>query len=538
MNRPIVDCSLALSQLSRQTNMLRVLHQTRSTQRSETRVAACHVVRVLFLAILLWGACSTLPYPVSAQDDVRKSVVKIHVTRQAPDLFRPWMRRTSQESSGTGVVIEGKRVLTNFHVVQYSREILVQGYQSADKIPATVIAQSPGMDLAILEVEDESFFDQRPGLDFAETLPAVKDTVNVYGYPVGGEQLSITEGIVSRIGFEQYYSMNSGLRLQVDAPLNPGNSGGPAMTSDQMVGLVFSKINKAENIGYLIPIEEIQLFLDDITDGNYDGKPRMFDDVQTVENDAIREKLGLQKGEGGVMVARPGSSDKSYPLHEWDTIRRIGNYAIDSDGKVKIEGDLRLSFRYLTSKLASDGKVPLDVLREGQEIKVEVPVRTEQELLMPPLNGQYPRYFIYGPLVFTAATQELGLMLLIDRRWTVFLTSHNSPLLARQFAPPAFEGEELVVAGYSMFPHRLTKGYSNPSFAVVSRVNGTDVKNLVHFVELLRDCQDEHIVFEFAGRGYEKLVFRRKEMDAATEQILEDNGIRHQYSEDLRAIWR
>ena len=146
-------------------------------------------------------------------------------------------------------------------------------------------------------------------MPFAEKLPAVRDTVNVYGYPTGGTELSVTEGIVSRIEFTHYHYFTMGLRIQVDAALNPGNSGGPAVSDGKLVGLVFSHIPSAQNIGYLIPVEEIRMFLEDIGDGKYDGKPRILDDFQTVENDALRKRLGLPKGITGMMVAEPYRND-------------------------------------------------------------------------------------------------------------------------------------------------------------------------------------------------------------------------------------
>src|SRR5206468_2368400 len=92
---------------------------------------------------------------------------------------------------------------------------------------------------------DESFFEKRGALPFAEALPRVKDNINVYGYPTGGSELSVTQGIVSRIEYTDYYYQTSGLRIQVDAALNFGNSGGPAVSDGKLVGLVFSLIQNA-----------------------------------------------------------------------------------------------------------------------------------------------------------------------------------------------------------------------------------------------------------------------------------------------------
>jgi hypothetical protein len=87
------------------------------------------------------------------------------------------------------------------------------------------------------------------------------------------------------------------------------------------------------------------------------------------------------------------------------------------------------------------------------------------------------------------------------------------------------------------FPHKLSKGYSIPAGHVVKTINGVAVKNLRHAVAVLRDAQGDFITIEFAGRGAEALVFPRKEMVAATEEILTDNGVRSQGSADTLAVW-
>src|SRR5690349_3105406 len=302
------------------------------------RMLAIRIYIGMAVAALLFAAA-----PAFAQDEVRDLVVKIHTTRRDPDLTRPWTKQNPVNVSGSGIVIQGKRILTNAHVVQNASQIYVQPNQSAEKLAAHVVVIAEPIDLAILSVEDESFFDKHAYLQFAEDLPKVKDAVSVYGFPSGGTELSVTEGIVSRIEFTGYYQFTHGLRIQVDAALNPGNSGGPVVSHGKLVGIVFSNIPNAQSIGYVIPIEEVRLFLDDIADGAYDGKPQLHDRFQTVENDALRKRLGLPKGVGGLMVAEPYRSDPNYPLKEWDVITAIGGKTIDSDGKVSVRYDLRLS---------------------------------------------------------------------------------------------------------------------------------------------------------------------------------------------------
>ncbi|NYS35651.1 trypsin-like peptidase domain-containing protein, partial [Streptococcus danieliae] len=145
--------------------------------------------------------------------------------------------------------------------------VQIQANGAGDKIPATVLAISRGMDLALLKIDDDSFFASHKAVPRANVLPDVRDAVLAYGYPTGGTSLAITKGIVSRIEFVHYNFPVSGLRIQIDAAINPGNSGGPVIAGEKMIGLAFAGMLNAQNIGYIIPNEEIELFLRDQESG-------------------------------------------------------------------------------------------------------------------------------------------------------------------------------------------------------------------------------------------------------------------------------
>jgi hypothetical protein len=406
--------------------------------------------------------------------------------------------------------------------------------QGGDQFTAKVTAIAPGIDLAVVELVDLSGLDGVAPLPLAAELPQPKSQVSVYGYPTGGDDLSITDGIVSRIEFTSYNFGGFGVRVQVDAALNPGNSGGPAIQDGEIVGLVFSGIREAENIGYLIPPEEIETFLTDASDGHYDGKPMLFEGYQTAENDAVRAYLKMSKDATGVIIADPVGAGDDYPLRRWDVITHVGPHAIDNQGYVAVRDGLRLRFMYYVSKLATDGAVELTILRDGESQVIRVPVAADKDLLVPPLKDQYPEYFIYGPLVFTAATQEY--IRAIGGAAVAMLVALDSPLVNRLSDPPAEPGEQLVLIATRLFPHPITKGYDNRPLGVIASVNGVPVKNLRQMAELLLDSTDEYIRFEMADRS-ESLVFRRDELEASTDQILTDEGIRYQASDGLRDLF-
>jgi len=485
------------------------------------------------------GTNSVPAAPAAGRNDaVENSVVKVFSTVRYPDYFRPWTKEAPSEISGTGVVIEGKRILSNAHVVNYASQVQIQANQSGDKISATVAAMDPGIDLAVLKLDDETFFDTHAPLERAKAMPEIKDAVMVYGYPTGGSTLSITKGIVSRIEFAPYNFPASGLRIQIDAAINPGNSGGPAVAGDKMIGLAFSHLLNAENIGYIIPCEEIELFLQGVAAGNYEGKPAMFDDFQTLENPALRTFLKLDKSVHGIVLNEPANPDPAYPLKQWDVITQIGDTPVDDEGMIK-SGSLRLRFTYMVQRTVRNGKVPLTLIRAGKEMRIDLPVRPKLPVVLPGLDGAYPSYFVYGPLVFSTATREF--LHSLERQesgsWTSLLINSGSPLVKRAADLQAFDGERLVVISSPFFPHKVAQGYSNPVTEVVKSVNGITIKNLNHLVEVLRDCRDPMITIEFENRGAESLVFPRGDIAVSTEEILTDNGVRSQGSPDTMAVW-
>ena len=490
---------------------------------------------IQILALLLGSAAAQARSndgPV-AQGVVENSVVKIFSTLRMPDPTKPWSKNEPAEATGSGVVIEGRRILTNAHVVLYASQVQVQAHQEGNKVQATVEAIAPGIDLAVLKLDDESLFDQHKPLKRALELPDVKDSVMVFGYPTGGSNLSITKGIVSRIEFSSYTFPVSGLRVQIDAAINPGNSGGPAVVGERMVGLAFSRLGGgAQNIGYIIPSEEIELFLKDIADGRYDGKPALYDDLQTLENPALRAFLKLEKPLQGIVVSAPVVGS---PLQRWDLVTHIGDTAVDDQGMVKLGPNLRVRFQYMVQRLVRDGKVPLKVVRAGKALALSVPAPVEYPVMVPDLQGTYPSYFVYGPLVFSRAS--LQFLMSAGRSIMGSPSQTSSPLMTRVLEPPSFPGEELVVVASPFLPHRLAAGYSSAFGNVVKSVNGTPIRNLRHLVEVLRDCKEAFVSLEFARKGGEIPVFPRKEMEAATEGLLTDNGIRSQGSPELMAVW-
>ena len=191
----------------------------------------------------------------------------------------------------------------------------------------------------------------------------------------------------------------------------------------------------------------------------------------------------------------------------------------------------------LVQRATENGSVPVTVLRGGVEKKLAVPTVQVVPTVMPTLVGDYPRWFIFGPVAFSAATNQFARSAMTSGELAAMLAARGNPLLTRLLDAPAFPGEELVVVCAPLFPHPLSRGYGNPTGGIVATVNGTKVENLLHLVTLLRDAREEFVTIEFAGTMAMPLVLPREAALAATDSILGDNGVRAQGSPDTLRVW-
>jgi PDZ domain len=223
-------------------------------------------------------------------------------------------------------------------------------------------------------------------------------------------------------------------------------------------------------------------------------------------------------------------------------LTKIGRYSIDNVGMVKVEGDRRLKFNYLVQRLAHDGRIAVTVLRKGVETKLDLPVDGDPRRLFGDLSEEPLSYFIFGPLVFTEASEEYvrSMTSYVDRggsSGSLRILYTSNPAFTRYGDDPHFAGERIVIVSSPMFSHKIGKGYAEPYTQAVSEVNGVSIRNLKHLVEVMRDATGQFVEFTFSGRYTDKIIFNRKEAIAATDEILNDNGIRQQSSADMAKVW-
>lgn len=456
--------------------------------------------------------------------DPEKSVVQIFTFSQQPAWDAPWRFDGVRRSSGTGFVIKGRRIMTNAHVVSWGRQILVKRYQDPKPYLAQVKFIGHDCDLALLEIEDESFFSGLEPLQFGE-LPKVRSAVITYGFPAGGEQISYTKGVVSRIEMQGYAHPGNRalLGVQTDAAINPGNSGGPVIQDDLVVGVAFQGIQGLENTGFFIPTPVIQHYLKDVEDGRYDGFPTVGIRTVPLQNAAYRRFLKLPDNSVGARVdsVLPIPTTEKL-LQEDDVLLQIGPYSVGSDGTILYQGN-RLQMSVAFNSAQNGESVPLKIWRQGAEVSVSLPVFVNEDDRK--TGNQYdvlPRYFVYGGLVFTPLS--LDYLKTLGRNWsdTAGAELIYDLLYRRHEAPKTMRAEPIVLA--TVLTDGVNANFHITGRALVDKINGVRIEKLEDVIRAFESSREAQHVIEFLPKGSFECL-ERAAADKANAAILKTYGL-------------
>ncbi len=462
---------------------------------------------------------------------IKNATVKIFTVVNPADYANPWNMLGTGSQAGSGCVISGNRILTNAHVISDHTFIQVRRFGESKKYPARLIAVSHEADLALLTVDDKDFFKGIEPLELGG-LPEVQQDVVVYGYPYGGDTLSTTKGVISRIEHQVYaHSMVSLLAAQIDAAINPGSSGGPVIIGDKVVGVVMEMFGSMQSIGYMVPVPVIEHFLKDLADGRYDGFPEDGIACQPMENESIRRMYRMKKEQTGVLVFRvvPGSPAEGL-VFPGDVIMAIDGHDIANNATVEFREQERTSMNYYTEMHQVGETEVLTILRKGREIKVEVrltdKVGTNQLVPLERYDVQ-PAYYIFGGLIFAPLTVNYL------KNWgDGWINAAPTNLINTYlFEPLKEEGEEAVIL-MRVLPDEVNRGYHGSGNFRVMTVNGKRIKNLKDLISRIEGSRDPFIVI--GDRWGTKIVLDREKAKSATARIMKIYRVPHDRSADLR----
>ncbi len=478
-------------------------------------------------SVLVWVALLGMP-PADAAVKT-DSLVKVFVNKNSMDYLNPWQSHGGQMITGSGCIIAGHRILTNAHVVNDATFIQVRRESDPEKYVATVEAIGQDYDLAILRVEDPAFFQGVTPLAFGG-LPNLQDAVIAVGYPMGGDQLSITTGVVSRVEIIPYVeSRRELLGVQIDAAINPGNSGGPILKDGAMVGVAMQGMETSQSIGYMIPIPVIAHFLEDVKRGGAVGVPAMGILKHNTENASLRRYYALPEDVGGVVVTHvaPYTSADGL-LQAGDVILKLDGTPISSDGTVPFRKGERIDLSYMISAKYVGDALRVTYVRGGKTAEANLTLKLPAELVPAPNPSKKPSYYIYGGLTFTVLSANLmdefqnALDGLVPLTFKYYMSGPGALNDARQ--------QELVVLT-EVLPDAINVGYYGHQFELITTVNGHAFGSFQEFVTLVEHNTEEYVVFENAEK--EQIIISAQEAARATEGILMRNHIPSRCSEDV-----
>jgi S1-C subfamily serine protease len=440
-------------------------------------------------------------------------VIRVFATSQDPDFDGPWQARTPSTSTGSAVVIGKRLLLTGAHVVANATFLQVQKLSHPDKAIARVKAVSHDSDLALLEVvEPADFLDDIEPADVGP-MPKLRDEVAVVGYPVGGEEISITEGVVSRIEVQRYsHSQRHMLAVTVDAAINAGNSGGPVFGDNKVVGIAFQKLTGVDNIGEMVPPPIIRAFLDGVDKGKRPEVPALGITTQNLENPLLRRQLGLGDNERGVVVLHVdhgGSADGT--LEPRDVITSIDGLPIANNGTVQYMGHHRTRYDVVLGHRYVGDRMKLDIKRSGKSKHVELELKKWMPLVPRSRYDEPPLYFVYGGLVFQTLTRDYL------TTWDKWWNKAPKEFLNFYYLGYRTAKQHEVVILTQILADEINVGYAHLYNEAIATLNGKEPLDMVDFVQMLSNA---HGVVEITTTSGGIIILDADEVRKATPRIL------------------
>ncbi|KYR00305.1 hypothetical protein DLAC_03474 [Tieghemostelium lacteum] len=464
------------------------------------------------------------PVQMTESDPILDPIIKVFSVLTSPNHFIPWQMKPQREVTGSGFAISGRRILTNAHVVADQTSIMLAKFGNANKYAARVIASAHEYDLALLTVDDEEFWRDLPALEFGD-IPDLQDLITVIGFPTGGSNICVTQGVVSRIDLQPYaHSETKLLSIQIDAAINPGNSGGPALKDGKVVGIAFQNLVGASSVGFIIPVPVINRFLRDIEmNGRFTGVPML--GILSQNLDSIpKSYFKLPSNQTGIIVneIHPLSSAKG-TIKVQDIITHINGVNIANDGSIAFRRRERISFEYLLSNHYVGDKIQISLIRQGENQTHHVQLVNQHRVVPFQLYDSRPSYFVYSGLVFVPLTYPLLTEISED-----FAVTYRK--VYEKIEKITSEDHQVVIMSQVLYD-KINYGYAPFSLSEVKKVNGTPIRNLKHLVELIENNSEPYITITLENNVL--VILDSKDANDANIRIMKQHSIPNLKSEDL-----
>jgi S1-C subfamily serine protease len=418
------------------------------------------------------------------------SLVRVNVTGQAYDYFRPWQKRAPFSKRALGAVLSQDRVLVTADLVADQNYVELERAETGDKMAASVEVVDYEANLALLQPQDKKFLEGLPPLELT-TDTLVGDRLAALQLEQTGA-LVVTDGLVTGVQVTRYPSeVGQFLTYRVSIPLQYRDNSYtvPLVKNNKLAGLLL-RYDPRSQLMDVIPAPIIAHFLKDAAKPKYEGFPTIGFSYFPTRDPQLRKYAGeIGKG-GGVYVTgvEPGTAVEQAGLRVGDVIVGIDGFDLDQNGNYIDPVYKKLDFsNLLTARAYSGEKVAFRLQRQGKPMQIEVTLNhrgARDYVISPYSHDEAPRYLILGGLIF----QELSRQYLrewganwakdapqrfvyLDRfQWELYPTGHRRVVILSQILP---------VDG--------TIGYEEFDYLTVTKVNGREIHSLDDLAAAVRE---------------------------------------------------
>lgn len=315
---------------------------------------------------------------------------------------------------------------------------------------------------------------------------------------------------------------------QTDAAINSGNSGGPVLSNGRVVGVAFAGLTQADNIGYFIPVNIVNNFLDDIKDGTYDGPPKLGIQWAKLESTSQRQMLGLKNDSKGIIIKKVFTNSPFYGvLQRNDVLLKLDGQNIESDGTIEFRKNEKTDFNFINQEKKYGQNLSYEIIRDKKVQKGQVTLKKtdiKYSVVKSTKLQDAPSYYVYGGLIFEPLTTNYITALSQARP--------SNTLAAIYDREDLFKDYNGLVILVRVLPFDVNLGYSDLENKIITKVNGQKYKDFNDFVQKVKNTNSEFIVFE--DEDSNEIVLDVAKVKAQKSELMDNYNISHEMSSDIR----